>query len=510
MFISFYLYSFWENFTTRDKYLLSSDKNRNLYILPTLTFHKGCLTLNKEFKEMAKGPYVRLVENYLLPSFSGNDDYKKLIKNPEKLIENALNLENSFQNSEIYDHFLGEKLWYGLPPACGKRHEIHLGTDATGQDICDAMEDASNHKYAVITKDVSTVGDLERTMYAFSTSLIGEFDKPWYKKELDCGSEEANKRCQELLGEYDNPSEYITQGQKKPLRKGSVSLVYGLPEGWLPEGTCNNLLISSRIKGEGNAYMKILRKASEYETMNFILESLLEDEEKRCYIVNPGELFSQLCKEDINARTYTLPTFKAVESGRGKGKGTSRFLGEKLIVNPLTEYLEQTCIGEWPLKKTLKLKQSGKKNKKSFDLKARSEFTKYNMGNTEIHWQSIDTLVFNNWLGEREGGKMPRTFFETQRLFFLPPEFNENENFKLLTKGMNPNCIKRLEKKLHKRYRKNLEDYMQKTQEILKATEEAFRQKEMDIPQSIQRMQNSLNENYELIHDYKKRHNIQS
>ena len=75
---------------------------------------------------------------------------------------------------------------------------------------------------------------------------------------------------------------------------------------------------------------------------------------------------------------------------------------------------------------------------------------------------------------------------------------------------MNPNCIKRLEKKLHKRYRKNLEDYMQKTQEILKATEEAFRQKEMDIPQSIQRMQNSLNENYELIYDYKKRHNIQS
>ncbi|MFW6014246.1 MAG: hypothetical protein ACOCZQ_00980 [Nanoarchaeota archaeon] len=466
--------------------------------------------MNKKFREMAKGPYVRLVEDYLLPYFFGNDDHQKLLQSQNKLIENAFKLEDAFQNSEIYDRLLGEKLWHAIPPARNKRHEIYLPEDAKGKDICDAMQEASEHKYAVITKDVSTVGDLERTMYAFSTSLIGELDKPSYKKKLDCGSDEANKRCKELLGIYDKPSKYITDGQKRPIRKGSVSLLYGLPEGWLPENSCNNLLISSRIKGEGNAHMKILRKLAEYETMNYVLESLIKDKEKRYKIINPGELFSQLCKEDINARTYTLPSYKAVESGRGKGKGTSRFLGEKLIVNPLKEYMEQANIIEWPLSKTLKLKQSGKKNKKSFDLKARSNFPRYNMGNTEIHWQSIETLIFNNWLGEREGGKMPRTFFETQRIFFLPPEFNEHDNVKLLTKNMNPNCKKRLEKKLHKRYRKNLEDYMEKTQEILKATENAFKQENQEPPQSIERIQHSLKENFELIHDYKKRHNIQS
>ncbi len=459
--------------------------------------------MDREIKEKLMGPYTQLADKWLLPDDPDGRQYRNLIESPLNLMQNSYELYISFERmSKLYED-LDQKLEdAALVHKNEGTRKITLDKGATAKDIDDAKNEASEYsnrknRCAIITMPVYNKGDIERILLEFSHSMIGEFDNPDYIKRTgrNICSRDVERRCTELLGTFDKPSGYVLNRQEYEV-SGNVKLVYGLPKSWMPGSSIDAFIINSRKKAKEDVLMKSLRKYAEQKVYNSVLENLATDPKTINGIINPGCSISNLCAEDINAWTYTMPS------------ADNSPLLKKLIVNPIKGYLETEISQGWQLKKSLKLEQETKKNMRSLDIKTRKNYPKLSQGNAEIHWQDIYALFESNWIGERESGKMPRTFFEIQRLAFLPPGFFHDENVVTYLSGFKNNFKNKIKKELHNKYRRELEQGMDRMRNLLKAADKAFSQHDMQTPEIVERMENSLETNMDLINGYKKRHNI--
>ena len=461
--------------------------------------------MRKDLADKLKGPYVQIMENYLLPDVCGSEGYNELLNDPYSLINNAIELNNSFQRMEdLYDNLEDRLEDAALLHKRGDIRKIELGKDATSEDIKKAKEEAVNfcdekNKYAMITMPVYNKGDIERTLFEFSLAMIDEMKSPEQKgkKKKSFTKSDVEKRCRELMGDFDNPSNYIKSRQQLPIRKGYVKLLYGISKPWEPESKSNSFIINSRMKGEGDVLMKSLRRYAEQKVYESVVENIYEDPSKRDKIINPGCPIKQLCRDDINGWTYTMPSFENSK------------LMRRLVIEPLKGYLGSEEVKGWSLQKGLKMEQEKKKNVKNIEIKPRSRNPRASLGNAELQWQDVNTLYENNWVGAREGGKMPRTFFETQRLLYLPPGFMKDGNVQTYLSGFNESAKNRIQNDLHKKYRRELECSMDKVLTILEATQDAFEENRLNTsPEIIINMKNTIYGNQELMADYKKRHKI--